>query len=116
MENLLIFGGLLLLAIIVFFVFKKKAKLPKPVIEQKEITPVKPLPEVVLPPKVSWKDRLSLGLEKSRFEVWGKIGQLFSSGTPSLDEIEEILYTADIPTGLVQELLAKLEKEGKGSC
>jgi fused signal recognition particle receptor len=116
MENLLIIGGLLLLAIIVFFVFKKKAKLPKPVIEQKEITPVKPLPEVVLPAKVSWKDRLSLGLEKSRFEVWGKIGQLFSSGTPSLDEIEEILYTADIPTGLVQELLAKLEKEGKGKA
>jgi hypothetical protein len=46
--------------------------------------------------------------------VWGKIGQLFSGPSPQLDEIEEILYTADIPTILVQELLEKLEKEGKG--
>lgn len=65
-------------------------------------------------PKVSWSQRLSLGLEKSRSEVWGKIGNLFSGEGPSLDEIEEVLYTADIPTGLVQELLTKLEKEGRG--
>ena len=99
----------LILGFIFFFTLK-----PKPRIEQDKVTPeveVAPTPVV---PKVSWKDRLSLGLEKSRSEVWGKIGQLFSTGTPSLDEIEEILYTADIPTGLVQELLSKLEKEGKG--
>jgi fused signal recognition particle receptor len=69
---------------------------------------------VVTPPKVSWTQRLSLGLEKSRSEVWGKIGKLISGETPALDEIEEILYTADIPTALVQELLTRLEKEGKG--
>jgi fused signal recognition particle receptor len=113
--NIFIVGALVVVAVIVLFlVFKKKPKIEKPLIEKKEITPVVPRPEVVVAPKVSWKDRLTLGLEKSRSEVWGKIGQLFSSGTPSLDEIEEILYTADIPTGLVQELLAKLEKEGKG--
>lgn len=71
-------------------------------------------PEVALPPKKSWSQRLSVGLEKSRSEVWGKIGKLFSGEGPSLDEIEEVLYTADIPTGLVQELLTKLDKEGKG--
>lgn len=119
MENVdssvaLILAGLLLLAIILFFVFRKKPEIKKPAIEQKEITPVAPRPEVVTLPKISWTERLSIGLEKSRSEVWGKIGQLFSNGTPSLDEIEEILYTADIPTGLVQELLSKLEKEGKG--
>ena len=110
----LIIGGLVLLVIILFFVFKKKPEVQKPAIEQKEITPVAPRPEVVAIPKISWTERLSIGLEKSRSEVWGKIGQLFSGGTPSLDEIEEILYTADIPTGLVQELLTKLEKDGKG--
>lgn len=64
--------------------------------------------------EVSWTQRLSLGLEKSRSEVWGKLGNLFSGESASLDEIEEVLYTADIPTALVQELLTKLEKEGKG--
>jgi fused signal recognition particle receptor len=67
-----------------------------------------------VPQKISWSERLSLGLGKSRSEVWGKIGNLFSGEKPALDEIEEVLYTADIPTGLVQELLTKLDKEGKG--
>jgi fused signal recognition particle receptor len=64
--------------------------------------------------KLNWAQRLSLGLEKSRSEVWGKIGKLFSGDGPALDEIEEVLYTADIPTSLVQELLEKLEREGRG--
>ncbi len=71
-------------------------------------------PVEVVVPKVSWTQRLSLGLDKSRSEVWGKIGNLFAGEKPSLDEIEEVLYTADLPTGLVQELLSRLEKEGKG--
>lgn len=78
---------------------------------------VKPVvtPEVKPEKKeVSWSQRLTLGLEKSRSEVWGKLGNLFSGESASLDEIEEVLYTADIPTALVQELLTKLEKEGKG--
>lgn len=110
----LIIGAVVLLAIILFFVFRKKPEIKKEVIEQKEITPIAPKPEVVAIPKISWKERLAIGLEKSRSEVWGKIGDLFSNGAPSLDEIEEILYTADIPTALVQELLSRLEKDGKG--
>jgi len=73
----------------------------------------KKVPPVEIP-KVSWTDRLSMGLSKSRSEVWGKIGNLFSGPTPALDEIEEVLYTADIPTGMVQQLLGKLESDGKG--
>jgi fused signal recognition particle receptor len=112
MDNiLLLIIGLLAVAVVLFFVFRKKTPIAPPTLETKkeEI----PVAEVIVP-KVSWSDRLTKGLEKSRSEVWGKIGQLFSSATPSLDEIEEILYTADIPTGLVQELLGKLEQEGKG--
>jgi fused signal recognition particle receptor len=97
-----------------FFAYYYKSKTPelpppthKPAVEEKQ-------PPVIVVPKPSWTDRLTLGLEKSRSEVWGRIGQLFSGATPSLDDIEEVLYTADIPTGLVQELLTKLEKEGMG--
>jgi fused signal recognition particle receptor len=74
----------------------------------------RPTPLTPSVPKITWAERLSTGLEKSRDEVWGKIGLLFAGKTPALDEIEEILYTADIPTALVQELLGKLEQEGKG--
>lgn len=121
MENLnlsteLIVVLFLALGIILFFTLKKKPKLPPPAGEKEvspEIAPT-PAPTPITPPKISWKDRLAIGLEKSRSEVWGKIGNLFSAGGASLDEIEEILYTADIPTGLVQELLTKLDKDGKG--
>lgn len=102
-----------------YLLTKKKARpLPPPEkaapkVEEKKILPAAPTPAAVAPKK-SWTERLTLGLEKSRSEVWGKIGQLFSGETPHLDEIEEILYTADIPTKLVQELLEKLGKEGSG--
>lgn len=72
--------------------------------------------EVITPTPVgpSWAQRLTKGLEKSRLDVWGKIGELFSGEKANLDDIEEILYGADIPTSYVQSLLAKLESEGKG--
>jgi fused signal recognition particle receptor len=84
---------------------------PTPTFEPKPA----PKPEAPPVPKVSWAERLAIGLDKSRSEIWGKIGLLFSSeGSKNLDEIEEILYTADIPTGMVQELLEKLDQEGRG--
>jgi fused signal recognition particle receptor len=63
---------------------------------------------------ISWAKRLSQGLAKSRQDIWGKIGGLFAGEKADLDSIEEVLYSADIPTSYVQSLLEKLEKEGKG--
>lgn len=93
---------------------KRKPKAPDLVEEAKAPSVVIQKPVEVVPPKVSWTDRLTLGLSASRSQVWGKIGNLFSGPAPQLDEIEEVLYTADIPTGMVQQLLVKLENEGKG--
>ena len=46
---------------------------------------------------------------------FGEKSEIYFLGpAPQLDEIEEVLYTADIPTGMVQQLLVKLENEGKG--
>jgi fused signal recognition particle receptor len=106
-QILIILLVLFIAAVLFLFIRKKKRKLPEATLIPKK--------EVEIP-KITWKDRLSLGLSKSRFEVWGKIGHLFAGPTPQLDLIEEILYTADIPTGLVQELLEKLNKEGKGKA
>lgn len=110
----LIVGILVIVAFVLFFITRKKVrKTPPTSIEQKPSEKIVE-PAIVTPPKVSWAERLTLGLEKSRSEVWGKIGQMFSRGEADLDAIEEILYTADIPTGMVQELLGRLEKDGKG--
>lgn len=100
-------------ALAYFFQQKRRPKHPE-VSEEAKAPTTTTVEAPPTKPSVSWTDRLTLGLSKSRSEVWGKIGNLFSGPAPQLDEIEEILYTADIPTGLVQELLEKLEKHGKG--
>ena len=103
---------LVLLGIAAYFAVRQRKAPPKK-LEPEIKVPSKEIPSEVKPvavPKISWAERLTKGLEKSRSEVWGKIGQLFSGASPALDEIEEVLYTADIPTGMVQDLLAKLEK------
>lgn len=106
-------SGFVVIGSALLYYFKSRPKKPTTKVEvSPEIKPVAvPVAEKKI---VSWSERLSFGLEKSRSEVWGRIGQLFSGPAASLDEIEEILYTADIPTALVQELIQKLEKDGKG--
>ncbi len=62
----------------------------------------------------SWKDRLRKGLAKSSTGIWGQIGNLISSEKLSKDqieEIEELLYSADLGPGTVSELVEKLEEE-----
>ena len=117
MENFdsiyLIAATIILISIVLFFVLKKK---PAPKIEKPKTPEIEKAPEQapLTPPKISWTQRLTAGLEKSRSEVWGKIGNVFSKEGASLDDIEEILYTSDMPTALVQDLLSQLEKSGKG--
>ncbi len=106
-------GFVVLGGILTYFFKSKKQKQISTDIPTEAQAAVKVPAELVVP-KISWSQRLTLGLDKSRSEVWGKIGNLFAGEKPSLDEIEEVLYTADLPTGMVQELISRLEKEGKG--
>jgi len=67
--------------------------------------------------KVSWADRLVKGLSKTREEVWGRVGSILSSSNltdEQFEEIEEILYTADLAPATVAELLDELKKFSKG--
>lgn len=64
----------------------------------------------------SWTERLKKGLSRSRSEVWGKLGGIFTSGKiddDALEEIEEILYGADIGPATASELLDALQEEVK---
>jgi fused signal recognition particle receptor len=114
LENIEVYvSGFVILSGALYYYFqqKRKPKIPEAIEEAKAPAAIQ---KPVVAPKVSWADRLTLGLSKSRSEVWGKIGNLFSGPAPALDEIEEVLYTADIPTSMVQQLLEKLDKDGKG--
>mgnify|MGYP001206900118 CR=1 FL=1 len=97
---------------------KEAAELPK-----SESSDDEKASKEVVPPKetVSWAQRLKKGLESSRKQVWGKLENAFSGGRlddDSLEEIEEILYGADIGTSTVSELIEVLRdkcgKEGFG--
>lgn len=66
--------------------------------------------------KVSWASRLKKGLSRSRTEVWGKLGNIFSGGAldeEALEEVEEILYGADIGPVTTSELIEALEERVK---
>ncbi len=69
-----------------------------------------------IPVAVNWSERLFMGLHKTRTEVWGKLETLLNRsdlGEQELEELEELLYTADIGPKLVQELLQEVKKEKK---
>ncbi|MDD0854430.1 signal recognition particle-docking protein FtsY [Halobacteriovorax sp. GB3] len=81
-----------------------------------EATPEEVSKEVAKEEGPSWTDRLRKGLGQSRNQVWGRIGKLFS-GTAldedTLEEVEELLYGADIGPATVAELIEELEEKAK---
>lgn len=60
--------------------------------------------------KVDLKERLTTGLGKTRDQIWAKV---FSSlkDNQNFDEIEEVLYTADLSPRLVEEIIASLKSK-----
>jgi len=87
------------------FLIKKKKQLKRP-----ERLPVAIQAQV---PQKKWAERLSSGLAQSRDQVWGKISSLVGGKNldqDTLDQIEEILFSADVSSKVVGELTAELKK------
>ncbi len=64
----------------------------------------------------AWSDRLLKGLSRSRTEVWGKLNSMLSGNKleqDDLDNIEELLYSADIGSEMVAELMEELQNNFK---
>ncbi len=105
-----LFGLLAILFVLLtgltFLLTRKEAKIAPP----KEKAPREE--QVVEVPKgPSWSERLSLGLSKSRSEVWGKLGALLTSSKlddEQMEEMEEILYSSDLGPKTVHELMEAL--------
>ena len=67
-------------------------------------------------PAPSWRERLGAGLARSRQDVWGKLANIFSSNEETeelLEEVEELLYGADLGTEVVVEIVESLKDQIK---
>ncbi|MAW07668.1 MAG: signal recognition particle-docking protein FtsY [Halobacteriovoraceae bacterium] len=74
------------------------------------------LEEITVVPQVSWKERLSKGLSRSRQEVWGKLEKIFTGDSldeDTFEEVEELLYTADIGPTTAGEIIDALKERAK---
>lgn len=85
----------------------------------KDQTPVTIAKETIVETKVDvvpWSERLKKGLSRSRSQVWGKLGSLFQGKgltEEQLEEIEELLYSADIGPQTATELTEALTEKAK---
>lgn len=117
MDWLYIVIPLLVIAIVVYLLKKKPTK---PAVELKKEEVLRPQVQEALPiivkKEINFKDRLKQGLNRSRSEVWGKLTGLFSGPAMSaetIDSLEELLYSADIGTSTVAELIELVQKKAK---
>jgi fused signal recognition particle receptor len=103
-------------------IFKRGKKTPE--IEAPKTEVAKNIEEVAIVPEVkkpapvekSWSERLNIGLKRSSNELFGKLGNLLGKGKVDqdvIDEIEELLYGADLGPKIVSELLEEIESENK---
>ncbi|MEE2672057.1 MAG: signal recognition particle-docking protein FtsY [Bdellovibrionota bacterium] len=72
-----------------------------------EVIPVEPKPIE------SWNSRLFKGMAKTRNDVWKRVTNLMSGNTlddDAREELEEILFTADLSPAMVDELLDELQQ------
>ncbi|MBL6990290.1 MAG: signal recognition particle-docking protein FtsY [Bacteriovoracaceae bacterium] len=101
-----------MLVVIFITIFKKRPEIAKVEVEEKKV-PTKPVEKVEVVP---WPIRLKNGLARSRQEVWGKLDNLFSGAKLDddiLENIEELLYGADIGPTMVTELIDQLQEKAK---
>jgi fused signal recognition particle receptor len=62
--------------------------------------------------EIAWSQRLRNGLSKTRQSVWGKIEAVMSGRTltdEQIEEIEELLYSSDMGSKTIQEIIEGLE-------
>ncbi len=98
----------LLIPTILLVVFLTRKKQNQTILEPVALEPVQPT--------ITFADRLKKGLASSRSQVWGKIETIFKSDKfddDSIEQIEEILYLADLGPTLVAELMAELKLVSK---
>jgi fused signal recognition particle receptor len=96
-----------------------KTETPAPAPEPVQAEPVQAEPVQAEPIKeegLNWTERLKKGLGQSREKVWGRLGSIFNGKAldeDSLEELEELLYGADIGPKATAELIDAVEEKAK---
>lgn len=106
----------IIVGLVIFFLTRPKKEIEAPSTEIKEVIKTERTAVAPLPPKITFADRLKKGLAQSRSEVWGKLSNIFSGSSSSdekIEAIEELLYSADIGTATVAELVSEIQKKAK---
>lgn len=91
---------------------EKEEDKTEPVPVEEPAPAVEPEPKPAPVPKRPWRERLQEGLSRSNKEVWGRVTGLFGSrklDDELIEEIEELLYGADLGPQTVQAILEELE-------
>lgn len=112
LDPTLLIGLLLALATVALaFWWNARRGQNPPAVAEEPSAPDMPTPPTH-PAEPTWAQKLSNGLSRARQDVWGKLLRTLGQEGVANEEAEEILYTADLPPKLVEELLAALAKKG----
>ncbi|MFN9068657.1 MAG: signal recognition particle receptor subunit alpha, partial [Bdellovibrionales bacterium] len=106
--GLLIFVGVLILAIALPFILKTLKKSPKKELVDSEVLRAKESPALSLPIQP-----LSEKLKNTQNHIWGRLKLAFEGQKESeaLDHVEEVLFTSDIGPKTVEALLTKVKQD-----
>jgi fused signal recognition particle receptor len=118
-KDFLPFLGLatIFLAGLVFFIKRKStdATAVTEAVQPKELVASS---EKVVSKTLDFKERLKLGLAKSRLGVWGKVKALVTGAAidqETKEQLEAILFQADIPTTMVEKILHDVGRRGENT-
>lgn len=110
-ENLLAIGGGIFFLVLSLYNLLAKAEAPKVDTTQEKNDKV-----VIDSPKRSFKLRLSDGLSKTRTDIWSKVSKIVGADNLSseqVEELEELLYSADLSLEIVDELIETLKNSNE---
>jgi fused signal recognition particle receptor len=104
MDYMLMSLGLVIVIIGFIYYFKSSKKTSSKISTQAEV--VTQAHDIQVK---SWKERLLNGLERSRQEIWSKIFNANLNDAKEHEQVEELLYAADLPTNVITDLLENLK-------
>lgn len=92
---------------------KEEASQPIEVIDKAALEKSEAVKPAPVKEELSWNARLFKGMSRTRNDVWAKVSSIISGNILAdemRDELEEILFTADLSPAIVDELLDELPK------
>ncbi|PWU12557.1 MAG: signal recognition particle-docking protein FtsY [Bdellovibrio sp.] len=109
---LVIAAVLVFIALVAFVIFRRKKKpaatpTPEPEKAREDLTPT---PVQTSPAEVL---TLRIALRGTQESLWGRVRSLLQTESPSIDELEEVLYTSDLGPQTVERLMEQIRPHSR---